>query len=75
MFRTRMGRRPGLMELRSPGKVVRPYIDRDCRQAQTKAEPEQRRMVNSPPVASAGPGFASVVGTIILGHLFDLHYL
>src|SRR5665213_4542161 len=41
-----------MMESRPPREVVRQHIDRDRRQTQKHGDPEQRRMMNAPPVAA-----------------------
>jgi hypothetical protein len=41
-------------DARPPRQIVRPNIDDDGCQAQHNADPERRRMMNSPPIAS-GP--------------------
>jgi hypothetical protein len=44
-----------LLDARAPREVFRPKVDRDRRQKQRGADPEQRRMMRAPPVESHRP--------------------
>ncbi len=48
------------MDSRAPRQVVGQNIDRNRRQKQQNADPEQRRMMNAPPIASACRGLCRV---------------
>jgi hypothetical protein len=54
------GRSSVVLDVRPPGEIVRPNVNRSRRQKQHGADPEQRRMMDPSPVASRCRGFRRV---------------